>query len=56
MDEFLTTKEISQLLKVNVLTVRRWIKARKLPATLLGKEFRVKKKDFERFIEDRKVK
>lgn len=56
MDEFLTTKEIAKLLKVNVLTVRRWIGSGKLPATSLGKEFRIKKSDFDKFLEDRRVK
>lgn len=55
MDEFLTTKEIAKSLKVNIITVRRWIVAGKLPATFLGKEFRISKKDFEQFLEDRKV-
>lgn len=55
MDEFLTTKEIASILKVNIITVRRWIVAGKLPATFLGKEFRISKKDFEQFLEVRKV-
>lgn len=56
MDEFLTTKEIANILKVNVITVRRWILNGKLPATFLGKEFRIRKKDFEVFLAERKVK
>ena len=55
MDEFLTTKEIAKQLKVHVLTVRRWIGAKKLSATSLGKEYRVKKSDLEKFLEERKV-
>jgi excisionase family DNA binding protein len=56
MDEYLTTKEIASALKVHILTIRRWIASGKLPATFLGKEFRIKKSDFEKFIEDRQVK
>ena len=56
MDEYLTTKEIASALKVHILTIRRWITSGKLPATFLGKEFRIKKSDFEKFIEDRQVK
>jgi excisionase family DNA binding protein len=56
MEEYLTTKEIASLLKVNVLTVRRWILARKLQATSLGKEYRIKKSDLDSFLEVRKVK
>jgi len=55
MEEFLTTKEIASILKINIITVRRWIASGKLPATFLGKEFRISKKDFEQFLEARKV-
>lgn len=50
MDEFLTTKEISEMLKVNVLTVRRWIDAGRLKAARLGKQYRVKKEDLDNFL------
>ena len=56
MDEYLTTKEIATLLKVNILTIRRWIIAGKLPATFLGKEYRIKKSELEVFLNERKVK
>ncbi len=56
MDEYLTTKEIASLLKVNILTVRRWIIAGKLPATFLGKEYRVSRSDLEKFLSERRVK
>lgn len=55
MDEYLTTKEIASILKVNVLTVRRWIGSGKLPATFLGKEFRIKKSNFDKFMKEREV-
>jgi excisionase family DNA binding protein len=55
MDEYLTTNEIASLLKVKLITVRRWIGAGKLPAMFLGKEYRVKKSDFEKFLADRQV-
>lgn len=55
MDEYLTTKEIASILRVNILTVRRWISANKLKALFLGKEFRIKKSDFEEFIKEREV-
>lgn len=55
MDEYLTTKEIASILKVNVLTVRRWIDAHKLKAVFLGKEYRIKKSHFEEFMSERQV-
>lgn len=56
MDEYLTTEEIAKLLKLNIITIRRYIASGKLPALFFGKEYRVKKGDFEKFINDRKVK
>jgi excisionase family DNA binding protein len=55
MEEFLTTKDIASLLKVNIITVRRWIDKRKLPAFKFDKDFRVKKQDFDKFLEERRV-
>jgi excisionase family DNA binding protein len=55
MDEYLTTREISKLLKVNVMTVRRWIGSRKLPAIHIGRDYRVERVDFENFLKNRKV-
>jgi len=58
MDEYLSTKQISQILGVRPITVRRWIQKGILPAIAIGeinKEYRVSKKDFERFLADRKV-
>ena len=53
MNEYLTTEEIAELLKVNIVTVRRWIKGKKLPAMYIEKSYRVKKTDFEKFLKDR---
>ncbi|OGG39171.1 hypothetical protein A3J20_05360 [Candidatus Gottesmanbacteria bacterium RIFCSPLOWO2_02_FULL_42_29] len=58
MDEYLSTKQISQILGVQPITVRRWIQKGILPAIALGeinKEYRIAKKDFELFIANRKV-
>lgn len=56
MEEFLTTEEIAKLLKVHVITVRRWIIAGKLPATYLGKSYRVTRDDLEKFLNQNKKK
>jgi excisionase family DNA binding protein len=55
MEEYLTTKDIATLLKVNILTVRRWIDAGKLKALFLGKEYRIKRSDFDQFMKEREV-
>jgi len=55
MDDYLTTSDIARLLKVNHMTVRRWINSGKLPAIDLGRGFRVSKAAFEKFLDERQV-
>ena len=47
---FMTTHEISELLKVSEATVRNWIHERELRAIRFGREFRVAVKDLEAFV------
>lgn len=57
MDGYMSIKEIASLLKVHIVTVRRWVvKYKTLPAYRLGKDFRVKKSDFEKFMDSKRVK
>ena len=49
MEEHLTTQEIASLLKVNEITVRRWILRGWLPAIRFGKVFRIKKENLEKY-------
>ena len=56
MDEYLTTKQIARILKVHVITIRRWIQSGKLIAYKIGKELRIKKSDLDSFINKSKVK
>ena len=49
--EFYTAQELAQKLRVNVMTIYRYIKAGKLKAHKIGKEFRIEKKVFKRFLE-----
>lgn len=55
MDDYLTTSDIAKILKVNLMTVRRWINSGKLPAIDLGRGYRVTKASFERFLDERQV-
>lgn len=48
--EFYTAKEISDKLKLNVMTIYRYIKSGKLKAYKIGKEFRIEKQEFEEFL------
>jgi excisionase family DNA binding protein len=54
--EFYTAKEISDKLKLNVMTIYRYINAGKLKAYKIGKEFRVEKQEFEEFLNKVKTK
>lgn len=47
---FYSAKELSEKLECNVMTIYRYIKAKKLKAYKIGKEFRVEKSDFDDFL------
>ncbi len=53
-DAVFSTKEVAEKFKVTYLTVFRWIKAGKLKAFKVGKQYRVKQEDLEAFIEQSK--
>jgi putative resolvase len=48
--EFYTPAEIAEKLRVNIMTIYRYIKAGKIKAHKLGKEFRIDVKEYERFL------
>lgn len=48
--EFYTAEELADKLRVNIMTIYRYIKAGKLKAHKLGKEFRIMKEEFDRFL------
>ncbi|OGD61574.1 hypothetical protein A3A71_04200 [Candidatus Berkelbacteria bacterium RIFCSPLOWO2_01_FULL_50_28] len=49
--QLMTTTEAAKLLRVSNLTIYRWIKAGKLPASKLGRNIRIKKTDLLGFVE-----
>ena len=49
---FVTVKFISEDLGVPEDTVREWIRQKKLPAYRVGREYRIKKEDYEKFLEE----
>ncbi|KKP67446.1 MAG: binding domain protein, excisionase family protein [Candidatus Moranbacteria bacterium GW2011_GWE1_35_17] len=55
MNNFLTAKEISEKLRVNIMTIYRYIKAGKLKAYKIGKEFRIDKKEFNNFLNKARI-
>lgn len=54
--EFYTAKELAKKLRVNIMTIYRYIKAGKLKAYKIGKEFRIGKRDFQEFLNKVKIK
>ena len=49
--EFYTAFDLADKLSVNVMTIYRYIKAGKLKAYKIGREFRIDKGEFEAFLE-----
>ncbi len=54
--EFYTAQELANILKVNIMTIYRYIKAGKIKAYKIGKEFRIEKKEFDNFLDKVKTK
>lgn len=54
--DFYTTQELADKLQVNVMTIYRYLKASKLKAYKIGKEYRIDKQEFESFLSKVKTK
>ena len=54
--EFYTAQELADKLRVNIMTVYRYIDAKKLKAYKIGKEFRIDHSEFNEFLEKTKTK
>lgn len=55
-EEWYRTETVAKMLSVNVMTIYRYIKAKKIVAYKIGKEYRIKKIDYEAFLESVKTK
>ena len=53
--KFYTTQEIADILRVDYMTVYRWIRAGKLEAYQVQKQYRIKESDFNKFMEANKT-
>ena len=49
-DHFLTTEEVLEYLQVNLRTVYRLIKAGKIPAVRVGRQWRFRKRDIDHWL------
>ncbi len=53
--EFYKAEALAKLLDVNIMTIYRYIKAHRLKAYKIGREFRIEKKEFKRFLNKAKT-
>lgn len=49
--EFYKAEDLAKLLEVNIMTIYRYIKAGRLKAYKIGREFRIAKNEFKEFLE-----
>ena len=54
--DFYTAQDLADKLGVNIMTIYRYIKAKKLKAYKIGKEFRIDKVEFKRFLDKTETK
>lgn len=54
--EFYKAEDIAELLEVNIMTIYRYIKAGRLKAYKIGREFRIDKVEFNKFLSSVKTK
>lgn len=52
---YLTPEEIAAKLRVDISTVRRWIRLGQLPAFRVGRQYRVEEPAYEVFLKSREV-
>lgn len=55
MDTWLTLQEIADELKLHIETVREWVRTKQLTAYKVGRDYRVKRADLNKFLEDRRT-
>jgi|GEM_PF-1651748 len=51
MDKFLTSEQVAEALQVHQYTVLKLIKAKQIPAIKIGRMYRIKEADLNKFIE-----
>ena len=51
--ELLSVEDVTRILKMSRGTVQRWCRDRKLPAAKIGKEYRIRREDLDRWYEEK---
>jgi putative molybdopterin biosynthesis protein len=54
--EFYLVEELAKKLRVSTMTIYRYIKAKKIKAYKIGKEFRIEKDEYQKFLNKVKTK
>lgn len=54
--DFYTARDLAEKLGLNIMTIYRYIKAGKIQALKLGKDYRVEKVEFNKFLNNIKTK
>lgn len=49
--EFYRAEELAEALQVNIMTIYRYINAKKIKAYKIGREYRIDRKEFQAFLE-----
>lgn len=53
--DLLTAEEVAQYLGYTSRTIRNWIRDNELPAMKVGREYRIRRADLLKFLEERKL-
>ena len=53
--QWLSVEDIAKELNVSIETVRNWIRKNKLIAYRVGRDYRIKRTDYEKFLEERRT-
>jgi excisionase family DNA binding protein len=54
-DELLSVEEMTRILKVSRPTIQRWCRDRKLPAAKIGKAYRIRREDLDKWYEGKLI-
>jgi excisionase family DNA binding protein len=54
--EFYKAEDLAKILEINIMTIYRYIKAGRLKAYKIGRDFRIDRVEFERFLNSVKTK
>ncbi len=53
--EWLTLQQIADELQLHIETVREWVRTKRLTAYRVGRDYRVKRADLDKFLEKRRT-